>query len=961
MQRRDVLKGFTAAMSAALIARQGWAGSFEEAAPALAMPIRGYVRKSGKLMQPIRISVPGASAGAEVVTKVDGAELDRRALPGGAGGFDVFVDAVTQPQSSRVSVTIAGVEHVATIERKPVRKMKVYVLPHSHHDLGYTDLQAAVEDKQVNNILLGMELARKTADYPEGSRFVWNLEVLWGADLFLKRRPESDRAALRDAVTKGWIGLNGSYANELTGLCRPDELLELFRFGTQLGKEFGVPVRSAMMSDVPGFSWGTVAAMEQAGIRYFSAAPNFFDRIGTFMVEWQDKPFWWVSPSGKERILFWVPWTGYAMSHVNKLGDEWVDKYQDRMDEVSFPYDISCIRWSGHGDNAVPDPELSDWIRNWNQTFEWPKFHIASTETAFSAFEKAYGDKLPEHRGDLTPYWEDGAASSALETAMSRNAAERITQAAAMAAAFRPEAYASASYNEAWRNVLLYSEHTWGAYCSVSDSENPFTLRQWEVKRAFAVNAAKNADALLQQALATATATAGQGEVDIYNATSWTRSEVVLLPKAQSSAGDHAEDAHGRPVPSQRLASGELALWVQSIAPYSKQRYRISAKKPAKPSHAVTVNAGVLRNEKLSVTVSAETGDIVELTQQGDTANLVDTTKGAANQFLYMSGNDVEHLGHSGKPTITVEDAGPLVATLRVQSSAPSCNGLTRRVRLVAGQDFVAIENTVDKQRAPLNPHPGKGNQGDEFAQRGSKESVQFGFPMLVPDGKMTLDVPLATMQPEVDQLPGSCKNWLPVGRWVDVSSANRGVTWATLDAPLLEVGGITATMLGSQKNPDVWRKHIDATQTFYSGVMNNHWGTNYRAYQEGPVTFRYALRPHRGNGTSEAERFATGLTQPLLAAPASGPLPVSEPMLRVTPPEVLVQSLKPSDDGKAWIVRLLSSSSEACQATLTWSSGARAGKTWISNLAEEPLHAAEAAIPVAGRQLLTVRVERNA
>ena len=40
--------------------------------------------------------------------------------------------------------------------------------------------------------------------------------------------------------------------------------------------------------------------MAQAGIRYFSAAPNYFDRIGTFMVEWQDKPFWWVSPSGRE-------------------------------------------------------------------------------------------------------------------------------------------------------------------------------------------------------------------------------------------------------------------------------------------------------------------------------------------------------------------------------------------------------------------------------------------------------------------------------------------------------------------------------------------------------------------------------------------------------------------------------------------------------------------------------------
>jgi alpha-mannosidase len=960
MRRRDVLKGFTAAMGSALITREGWTRALEQDAPLVATPIRGYVHRSGRLLQPVRIVLTEARAGAEVTAKIDGAEADRRTLVEGSDTFDIFVEPVTKPQTSVVTVSLAGIERTVTIERKPVRKMVVYVLPHSHHDLGYTDLQAAVEEKQVNNILQGMELARRTANYPDGARFVWNLEVLWGADLFLKRRPESDRAAFREAVQKGWIGLNGSYANELTGLCRPEELLELFRFGTRLGKECGVPIRSAMMSDVPGFTWGTVTAMSQAGIRYFSAAPNFFDRIGTFMVAWQDKPFWWISPSGKERVLFWVPWTGYAMSHVMKLGEEWVDKYQDRMDAVNFSYDISYIRWSGHGDNAVPDPELSDWVKGWNETYEWPKFHIASTETAFSAFEHAYGDRLPEHRGDLTPYWEDGAGSSALETAMSRNAAERITQAAALAAAFRPDAYAATTYTEAWRNVLLYSEHTWGAYCSVSDSENPFTLKQWAVKRAFAVDAANQANALVVQALHATGAVPNTAEIDIYNATSWVRTEVVVLEKELSVAGDYAEDQQGRPAPSQRLASGELAILVEDMAPYSKRRYRLTSRRPARPTHPVTVRSGVLKNGKLLVKVDADTGDLVELTQQGDTANLVDTTKGAANRFLYLSGNDVDHLGRSGKPTITVEDAGPLVATLRVDSTAPSCNGLTRRVRLVAGQDFIELENIVDKRRAPLNPNPGKGDQGSEFAQRGNKESIQFVFPLAVPGGTMRLDVPLAVMRPEVDQLPGSCKNWLPVGRWVDVSSAERGVTWATLDAPLIEVGGITATMLGSQKNPDVWRKHIDATQEFYSWVMNNHWGTNYRAYQQGPVTFRYALRPHRGSNTAEAERFATGLTQPLLVAPASGPGSSSEPMLRVSPAEVVVQSLKPSDDGKAWIVRLFGASSDARQVSLTWSADARAGKTWISNLAEEPVSAAEGAIPVAGWQLVTVRVERT-
>ncbi|WP_431217013.1 hypothetical protein ACQ86N_22180 [Puia sp. P3] len=89
----------------------------------------------------------------------------------------------------------------------------------------------------------------------------------------------------------------------------------MFARATQLGKECNVKVDAAMISDVPGYTWGTIAAMSQAGIKYFSAAPNYFDRIGNILVQWEDKPFYWVSPSGKEKLLVWIPWRGYALSH----------------------------------------------------------------------------------------------------------------------------------------------------------------------------------------------------------------------------------------------------------------------------------------------------------------------------------------------------------------------------------------------------------------------------------------------------------------------------------------------------------------------------------------------------------------------------------------------------------------------------------------------------------------------
>ena len=519
-----------------------------------------------------------------MVVRADHQEVERRVLSSGTHTFNVYVDPVEAPTQMLIEYEIAGKSDSATVRLEPVRKVQIFILPHSHHDLGFTDLQKDVEEKQMANISKGIELARNTANYPPGARFVWNLEVLWGADLFMRTKTEPEREGLISAVKKGWIGLNGMYANELTGLCRPEELLQLFRYGIMLGNQCGVRVDSAMISDVPGYTWGTVSAMAQAGIRYFSAAPNYFDRIGTFMVAWQDKPFWWVSPSGKERALFWVPWTGYAMSHVMKLDTLWIHKYQARLDEVGFPYQISYIRWAGHGDNAVPDPDLCEFVKQWNGEYEWPRLTISTTGNAFSSFEKLHGHQLPELKGDLTPYWEDGAGSSALETRMNRGAVERLAQAATLSAILSPQTNVEADYDAAWRNVLLYSEHTWGAWNSLSDSENPFVAQQWQFKRQFAADAENESKKLLEGVLDAYASKNDDSGVDVHNSCSWTRTEVVVISKERSLGKDHVKNEHGTSVPSQRLSTGELAFLAENVPALGTASFHLSAAAPQVPA-----------------------------------------------------------------------------------------------------------------------------------------------------------------------------------------------------------------------------------------------------------------------------------------------------------------------------------------------------------------------------------------
>ncbi len=944
----------------------------------LATPIRGLVKRNGLLVQPIQIAIQGYKGNATAITKLNGMELDRRVLSAGIERFPVFVSPVSIAQQADVTVTIAESTFSSVVTLQPVRKVLIYVLPHSHHDLGYTDIQPKIEEKQMNNILLGIDLARKTADYPEGARFIWNLEVLWGADLFMRHKSQAEKDEFVDAVKRGWISLNGMYANELTGLCRAEELIQLFRYSQELSRQCGVIVDSAMLSDVPGYTWGLVTAMSHAGIRYFSAAPNNGDRIGTIKLAWHDKPFWHVSPSGSERVLVWMPGHGYSI--WPEPNNDMVAGCQEFLDSVDYPYDISYIRWSGHGDNAVPDPQICDFVKSWNENYEWPKFSIASTSAAFSALEKRYGSELPEFKGDVTPYWEDGAGSSALETRINRNSADRLVQAEALAA-MRLSEYSAAAFNEAWRNILLYSEHTWGASASVTNPDAFMTRQQWNVKRQFALDGESQSKNLLAATLGPASAGGEASVIDVFNTSSWPRTEVVLLSKELSMAGDRVKDIHGKPVPSQRLSTGELAILTGEIPPFSSVRFHLSAGEAEAPAMRVSTTANLLDNGVVRARIDAQTGNLIEFTLHGDSANRIDTTCGAAaNEYFFVEGKDfaeiwkaqneaeglhyqddaldgpdIGRIQRSGPAHISIEEQGPLVASLRIESSAPGCNSLVRRMRLVAGADWLDLSNTVDKKPAPVNPHPGNDKVARAWSQYGGKESVHFAFAFAVSDGKMHVDIPLAEMRPEIDQLSGSSKNWLPVGRWIDVANEHHGVTWVTLDAPLVEIGEMSATLVGSNHNPLLWRDSIAPTQKLYSWAMNNHWETNYRASQDGPVEFRYALRAHSGYDPAEASRFAVGLSQPLLASVA-GSGPPLDPMLQIEPADVLAIALKPSEDGKARIIRLFGASGETRTATLHWSSPPQ--HVWQSDISERPIRLLRGEVPVAGWDLVTLRVE---
>jgi hypothetical protein len=915
---------------------------------AVACPV--LERRGAALVQPLQVTFDYSyGRPVEAVVRVEGLDPRDLRLALGTPSFAAVLPAVQAEERRAITVEVAG-QTVARgqVRVRPVRPMTIYLLPHSHVDIGYTELQAEVEKKQMRNIARGIELARATADYPAGARFKWNVEVLWAVDSYLRQSPPEKQQEFIDAVRQGWVGLDAMYGNELTGLCRPEELLRLFRYATELGRRCGVPVESAMISDVPGYVWGTVPAMAHAGVKYFSIAPNYFDRIGTTLEDWENKVFYWVSASGEEEVLCWVPYYGYALSHViRELTEPFMLRQALRYQEADYPYQVAQLRWSGLGDNAAPDEQVPAFVRQWNEKYAQPRLAIATTAEAFRAFERQHGREVPRVRGEYTPYWEDGAATSARETALNRASAERLVQAETLWALRGRSGFPAREFQAAWRNVLLYSEHTWGAHNSVSQPDLPFVHEQWRVKQGFAIEADRQSRALLAQALAASgtnipgpPGAAGRA-VDVFNTCSWPRTDLVTLAPELAAGGDRVVDERGKPMASQRLASGELAFLATDVPPLAIKRFRLEAGVPWARG-GVKAEGRTLLHPDFRLRLDERTGAIASWWSRSLGRELVDARAATAlNDYFYLLGANAKDAIRNGPPRISVRENGPLVAALLVESDAPGCRRLAREVRAVAGLDRVEVMNLVDK--LPVR----------------AKEGVHFGFGFDVPDGTIRMDTGWTAVRPELDQLPASCKNSISVQRWVDVANDRFGVTWTSVDAPLIEIGGLTGiigAIPGSQTDPRSFLRHIEPSQTIYSWVMNNHWHTNYRAEQDGPTLFRYRLRPHRGYDPIEAARFGVASSQPLLVARAAGEA-VSKPRFKLTSDRVLVTAFKPSDDGQAWIVRLFGAAGRAEKVKLSWTEP-RPRRVWRSDTSEQPLEPVPETVRVPGWGIVTLRLE---
>jgi len=404
----------------------------------------------------------------------------------------------------------------------------IYLIHHSHTDIGYTALQHQVERWHVDFIRQALDII--STDSSSGANnggFKWTCETFWAVEKFLERVSPGEKDRFIEAVRAGTIGISGNYLNfnELIGF---EVLSAMLGRACTFGDSIGVPITSAMTADINGYSWGYAQALHDNGIQ------NLFTCIhthhGRFPLGKRHVPFWWETPQGN-RILVWngehyhfgnelglVP--GAASSYIIKdecdaemiFTNHWavaeirIPRLFDQLARDGYPFDFVPLMASGlRTDNAPPSAHILACIRRWNQAHGHNiQVRMATLDEYFGILRNT-GHDFPVYRGDWPDWWSDGPASYPDYTKIFREAQRGLWYYRQLR-----KRYPNLPRLEIERieyNLALYAEHTFSHADSMSQPWHPLVHTITARKKAYAAAAfettRKSVDEALEQLGAT--------------------------------------------------------------------------------------------------------------------------------------------------------------------------------------------------------------------------------------------------------------------------------------------------------------------------------------------------------------------------------------------------------------------------------------------------------------------------
>jgi hypothetical protein len=879
------------------------------------------------------------------------------------------VPEFTSEVVAKVNVQFNGQTRSVSRTLVPAKKWNVFVVPHEHLDVGYSDHQGKVAEIQSRAIDEAMDIFGKAPD------FRFSVDGYWSAEQFLANRNEEDREEFRQLVRQHKLFVPLQYANLLTGLPSVETLIRSLYDGYRFNHELGSTVDYANITDVPSQSGSYPSVLAAAGLKYFLPAGNGYR--GPFLMLGrlnEQSPWYWEGPDG-QKILTWSS-LSYHQSRIMFGLPPKLPAIRDSLPIFLQSYvrpnykSDGVIVFGTQWENTDLNPDQMGDFPEWNKLYAFPKIHISGVAQAMDYIAGQMGDSIPVFHGDGGPYWEDGAASDALYTAMARQneyralSAEKFSTISALVNPRLQPEYTALS--ELWRNLLLSDEHTWEADRGITDPQIQTSVEEREVKESRATNARRAVNHLLERSTSALAAFLPEpsGTLIVFNALNWPRAGMV---ETDLDMGLEIVDlGTGQTVPYEVLYAGKSFRHIRfpatDVPAVGYKCYQLRAANLEPPPTIVT-GPSTLENRFYRIDFDPASGSIRSIFDKEVNRELVDQTSPYRfDQYVYVVGADespnrlIDYSNVTPVAKLTPHGASqgkllslsklPFAQVARLASSGVNTPRIESEIILPEGQKRIEIINHVRKDKVY------------------KKEGIYFAFPLAMDHPAFRYAIQNGVIDPAKDILPGGGREWFTVQQWVAAQQDGVAAAIVPVDAPLVTLGDIAR---------GTWPTEFGARRgTIFSYVMNNYWNTNYVAGQGGDFLFRYVITSSGAIdpaaltqlGWEALTPFETDLIQYQdKAVDAPGPLPAAQgQFLTVNQPGVVLVTWKQAEDRQGYILRFLEIAGKAASVDVH-SSILSIKSAWRCNAMEENQHPLAAAdnrvrFNVKPHEIVTVRIQ---
>ena len=818
-------------------------------------------KKEGKMFQQIIANIKSGNP-AEIMFYVSGKAIQKTTVKQGNNMILLTIPAVSS--SKKISILVKGDKDLAgnyPVIVTPVKKWEVYLVQHSHTDIGYTRPQSEILAEHMRYIDYALDYCDQTDDLPDEARFRWTCESAWVTREYLRSRPSSQIDRFKKRIAEGRIEVTGMYCN-MAEISDENIMYDFLQPLKEFGRA-GIPVKTAMQDDVNGIAWCMPDYFKNTGVRFLVMGINQTRSILPF-----DKAtcFWWESPSGERLLAFRADhyMTGNFFGfETKKVKTENFLNHLADLDEKNYPFDRISLQFSGYfTDNAPPSTAACELVKEWNARYEYPRLRLAVSSEFLEYVEKNYAEKLPVFRNAWLDWWTDGYGSSSRETAEVRKT-QNIKQVDegifAMISMLGAELNPALERNidHISENAIFYDEHTSGADESIDHPFSENSTRQWLQKGAYAWEALKKVTLLHEEALARLQGfmkKAGFPLIYIVNSMGWERSgsvelfidyEVLPVDKHYKIT----DISTGKEVTAQLLRKlTEGAWWVLDVSNvpalgYKALKIEIITDAGSKANDSASLE--ILENGYYKIVIDKSSGAISSLFDKELNQEIIDSQNPwKLGQLIHETLPDRKNMtpSHSSVSNIKVEPGtnGPVWESIKISAdmegfekgkeNAPK--GLELEIRLFKNAKKIDFQYKAAKEIVT------------------TPEALYVAFPFTLQKSRIVFET-IGGILTQGQQLPGSSSDWNAAQNFVSVRGANGQIIVVSNEIPLWQF---------SDFNLGKFERYPKPGKTWlYSWVMNNYWFTNFRAFQEGGFHWGYQITSARDTTNTYATKFAWG------------------------------------------------------------------------------------------------------